>query len=362
MTATRLPGLDGVRAIAVIAVVWHHAGAGAVGQSVALNGFLGVDLFFVLSGLLITGLLLREQATNGRISLANFYMRRALRIFPLYFLILALLALYFLLASAASTQRGAFVHDLPWLVTYTSNWVPAHGVMAITWSLSTEEQFYLAWPPLLAWWGRRALWPLAIFLAANQALNLGLLDGWWSAFDAARQELPILQTTFTPILLGVLLAFALDSPLRATLRRWTAGPMLSLWLVLLAMLACWPGNVQGLPRLAFHVAATMSLAGIVLQPASRIVSVLEWKPLVIVGTVSYGVYLWHMLVLDVVVRLANRWHVNTPLVVFIACLTGTVAVAALSYRWFEAPLLRLKARYASAPLSAAQMRGGVSGI
>jgi peptidoglycan/LPS O-acetylase OafA/YrhL len=352
---TRLPGLDGVRALAVVGVVWHHAGPGGAALpslpfALNLNGFLGVDLFFVLSGLLITGLLLREHARSGRISLTKFYMRRSLRIFPLYYAVLALLTLYFAGAAASgSSQRSLFLHDLPWLLTYTSNWVPIRELMGITWSLSTEEQFYLAWPPLLAWLGRRALWPLLIFLSLNQALNLGLLNGLWPALDHARHELAILQATFTPILLGVLLAFALDSPpQRAALQRLTAGPAGAAWLLLLAVLACWPGDIQGWPRLAFHVVATVSLAGIVLHPSSRVVSVLEWKPLAFVGMVSYGIYLLHMLVLDVAQRALSRWHVDLPGALFMACFIGTVALAALSYRFFERPLLRLKDRWRSA--------------
>jgi len=352
---TRLPGLDGVRALAVTGVVWHHTEPGGAALpslpfGLNLNGFLGVDLFFVLSGLLITGLLLREHAHNGRISLAKFYVRRSLRIFPLYYAVLALLTLYFAgAASSGSTQRSAFLHDLPWLVTYTSNWVPIHELMGITWSLSTEEQFYLAWPPLLAWLGRRALWPLLVFLSLNQALNLGLLNGWWPALDHARSELAILQATFTPILLGVLLAFALDSPAsRATLQRLTDGPALAAWLLLLAALVCWPGDIQGWPRLAFHVVATMTLAGIVLHPSSRIVGALEWKPLAFVGMVSYGIYLLHLIVLDAAQRALSRWHVDLPGALFVVGLAGTVALAALSYRFFERPLLRLKDRWRSA--------------
>jgi peptidoglycan/LPS O-acetylase OafA/YrhL len=350
---TRLPGLDGVRALAVIGVVWHHAGPGGAALpslpfGLNLNGFLGVDLFFVLSGLLITGLLLREHAVTGRISLAKFYVRRSLRIFPLYYAVLALLTLYFIGAPAGSTQRSLFLHDLPWLVTYTSNWVPIHELMGITWSLSTEEQFYLAWPPLLAWLGRRALWPLLVFLGLNQALHLGLLHGLWPALDHAQRELAILQATFTPILLGVLLAFALDSPpQRAALQRLTAGPALAAWLLLLLALACWPGDIQGWPRLAFHVVATLSLAGIVLYPSSRVVSALEWRPLAFIGMVSYGIYLLHLLVLDAVQRVLSRWHVDLPGALFVVGLAGTVALAALSYRFFERPLLRLKDRWRS---------------
>lgn len=346
MPRTHLPGLDGIRALAVLGVLWHHAGPAAGAQPLHLNGFLGVDLFFVLSGLLITGLLLQEQAATGRIALAKFYVRRSLRIFPLYYAVLAALTLYFALSSGASSQREAFLRELPWQLSYLSNWVPIHSMLAISWSLATEEQFYLVWPPLLAWLGRWSLWPLGVFLALNQWLNFGGLAARWPALFAAQAQLNILQITFTPILLGVLLAFALRSPLRARLTRVTAGPMLAAWTLLLVALACWPGDVQGAPRLAFHVVATLLLGGIVLHPGSRIVRALEWRPLAFIGTVSYGVYLLHVVVLDATQRVLARLHIDTGGgAAFVVCALGTVALAALSYRVFERPLLRLKERF-----------------
>jgi peptidoglycan/LPS O-acetylase OafA/YrhL len=181
MPRTHLLGLNGIRALAVLGVLWHHAGPAAGVQAIHLNGFLGVDLFFVLSGLLITGLLLQEQAATGRIALAKFYVRRSLRIFPLYYAVLAALSLYFVLSAGASSQREAFLRELPWQLSYTSNWVPIHSMLAISWSLSTEEQFYLVWPPLLAWLGRWSLWPLGVFLVLNQLLNFGGLGALWPA-------------------------------------------------------------------------------------------------------------------------------------------------------------------------------------
>ena len=197
MSRIHLPGLDGIRAIAVVGVLWHHAGPNR--SLFHINGFLGVDLFFVLSGLLITSLLLHEQASTGRIALGRFYMRRALRIFPLYYFVLAAMTLYFVVSSAASSQRDHFLHELPWQLSYLSNWVPIHSLMAISWSLSTEEQFYFVWPPLLAWLARWSLWPLGVFVALNQWLNFGGPAALWPAFAATQSNLAILQITFTPV-------------------------------------------------------------------------------------------------------------------------------------------------------------------
>ncbi len=342
----RLPGLDGVRALAVIAVVWHHAHPGWHAVPMSRHGFLGVDAFFVLSGLLITTLLLHEQSSTGRISLPRFYARRALRIFPLYYALLAALALYYGLLSPATPQRQAFLAALPWHASYLSNWVPTDSLMAITWSLSTEEQFYLVWPPLLAWLGLRALPGLLAFLLLNQAVNFGALDGWLAAHGQAYASRDILQSTFTPILLGVLGAFALASPrLRPLLARALAPARL--WWLALALLALlnWPGDLRGAPRLMLHLAITLMLVGLVLQPDHRLVRWLEWRPLAGLGLVSYGVYLLHKPGLDVARRVLQRAGADTPEALFVLGLAISIGLAALSYRCFEAPLLRLKQRF-----------------
>lgn len=339
-----MPGLDGLRALAVMAVVWHHAHPGYAALPISRNGFLGVDVFFVLSGFLITTLLLNERRATGSISLQNFYVRRSLRIFPLYYLVLAFLSVYFMVMSAGA-NAAAFFRELPWHASYTSNWVPLESMMAITWSLSTEEQFYLVWPPVLAWFGARSLWPLLAFLGLNQAVNFGMLDSALNAVGLPYAALSILQVTFTPILLGVLLAFGMK--LAAFTRYFGQLPAwapLAGFLVMLA-LANTSGDLRGWPRFLFHIATTCVIALVVLRPRSGLVRVLEWRPLVYVGTVSYGVYLLHKLVLHVVSRGFDAAALHAPGLLFVAVLAGTVGVAALSFRYFETPILALKARF-----------------
>jgi len=346
MTVGRFAGLDGIRALAVGAVVWHHTHGPVAGLPMSRNGFLGVDVFFVLSGFLITTLLLRERAETGRISLSRFYIRRSLRIFPLYYAVLAVLAVYFVLAGQASSQRAWFLAELPYHLTYTSNWVDIKSLMAITWSLSTEEQFYLAWPPLLVLLGRASVPLLLAVLALSQLVNFGALDGWLAAHGVAYDTLPILQCTFTPIVLGTLLAFVFHAaPLRerllGRLPAWT--PLLGLVLMIAA--ANVGGDIRGWPRLAFQLASTLFLAGVVLQPAGRLVRALEWRPLAYVGSISYGVYLLHMLVVDIVKRSMARLDLHAESLVFAACLAGTILLAGASFRYFERPLLRIKNRF-----------------
>lgn len=333
----RIPGFDGVRALAVIAVVWHHTRPG-FWLPASHNGFLGVDVFFVLSGFLITTLLLEEQACSA-ISLSHFYIRRSLRIFPLYYAVLALLACYFTVSGGS--QRTVFLQELPYHLGYISNWLHLNSIMAITWSLSTEEQFYLVWPPLLAWLGARALWPLGVFLVLNQAVNFGLLDGVFAAVGLPYQSAPILQVTFTPILLGVILAFMLRSPLRAYLERINLPVAVGLLLVIVNI----PGDFRGWPRLLFHLTSAAVLAGIILRPSSIVVRALEWRPIAYVGTVSYGIYLLHKLTLDAALRVLGKIHISSPDVLFVLSLLGSIAIAGASFKYFETPFLRLGRRY-----------------
>jgi peptidoglycan/LPS O-acetylase OafA/YrhL len=342
-----IAGLDGLRALSVIAVVWHHAHPGLAAWPITRNGFLGVDVFFALSGFLITTLLLEERAASGRIALGPFYMRRNLRIFPLYYALLALLAIYFR-ATPRSPQGAAFLQALPMHATYLSNWVPLDGLMAISWSLASEEQFYLLWPPLLVLLGRHALWPLLLFLAINLAIGLGLGHGALQALGLQYEALPILQATFTPILFGVLLAYALRVPaMRDALSRAPAWalPLAALMLLLVANMA---GDVRGGQRLMFALCTIAVLALVVLQPRSLVVRGLQWRPLVFIGTVSYGVYLLHKIALHAVHLVAGRLPGSgelAPLLVFALGLALSVALAASSYRFFEQPILRLKSRF-----------------
>ena len=153
----RFGALDGLRAMSAIAVVWEHSMVTPIPSSTHKGlhgvhlGFMGVNLFFAISGFLITSLLLRERTGSGGISLRKFYARRALRIFPLYY---ALLLVHIVLVAAIrrhSPEGIRFFHALPAYATYTCNWLAPgdHVPFAFAWSLATEEQFYLLWPPLL---------------------------------------------------------------------------------------------------------------------------------------------------------------------------------------------------------------------
>lgn len=341
-----MPGLDGLRAFAVAGVVWHHAGTQFDWLPITRHGFLGVDLFFVLSGFLITTLLLREQELRGRISLKCFYIRRTLRIFPLYYAVLIGLTAYFALEGEGSSQRAAFFAELPFHATYLSNWIDSHTMLSITWSLSTEEQFYLVSPMLLLVLGRRSLAVVVPILVLNQVVNFGFLDSWLRGVGLAYEEHPILQATFTPLCCGFLLAIALaNRSVQRLAARLAPGHALAPLCLLLLATASIPGELRGWPRLSFHLVATGLIGAIVLNPTHWVSRALEWRPVAYVGKISYGIYLLHLLVIYVVRRLASPELLDTPGAVFLLSLTVTVFLASLSYIYFERPLLQLKDRY-----------------
>ena len=156
---TRFGALDGLRALAILAVLIHHSALAQEGGAWS-RGFLGVDLFFVISGFLITTLLLRERDRAGAISLRGFYWRRALRILPLYYLVVTLAGIYFVIG------RGHLEALQIWPAYYLffANFLTEHiPTLYPTWSLSMEEQFYLIWPLVMIWlppryWGGCAGW------------------------------------------------------------------------------------------------------------------------------------------------------------------------------------------------------------
>ena len=348
--------LDGLRGLSIAAVVWHHTEPGRIAAYLpgARLGFLGVDLFFVISGFLIVTLLLRERERSGSISLRDFYARRALRIFPLYYGVLGLLALLY--ALRADARADAFHAELPYLLLYLSNWVPASGYMAIAWSLAAEEQFYLVWPPLERLLRRLALPLLGLAIGIGELIRFGALDGLLArAFGWGPGEPSMLrEATFTPICLGVALAHVLHR--RGGFERAAAlwGRRLAAPLALAALLAVpqfFPDDVRGWPRLTAQLLMLSLVASVVIREDHTLAGVCAWRPLARLGAVSYGVYLLHSIAIGVAERGvaalggASLWAL--PLVPFALGGLAAFALAELSFRCYERPFLRLKHRFAS---------------
>lgn len=337
--------LDAVRAVAVVAVLWHHTVIPNESIPLSGRGFLGVDMFFALSGFLITTILLREQEAAGDISLRRFYARRSLRIFPLYYAIVfgcLALALF-----SNSPQLNAIEDSAPQLIFYLTNWFPTISLLAVSWSLATEEQFYLVWPPLQKLLGGLALIPMVLFLGANQLVNFGVL------FSSSREELEILQVTFTPIIFGVLLAYLLHHRYHTAWQlfghRYAAPGLVVALLILMSLPSAEPSMV-GIHRLAVHVVMTALLGALVVTEDHLLAPYLRGRLLVRVGAVSYGMYLMHMFVRHVFVEMFDVTSlISVPLTVFVVVTIATYLVSELSFRLFESPLLKLKPTRATEP-------------
>ncbi|MBL8830342.1 MAG: acyltransferase [Planctomycetaceae bacterium] len=347
--ATRVFGaLDALRALSILAVIWHHAEGAACPLSLGQHGFLGVDMFFAISGFLIVTLLLREREAHGTIDLGRFYVRRALRIFPVYYALLFMLTVVLGVLKPDASLAGPFFEKLPYYLTYTSNWLPDLTLLAITWSLATEEQFYLVWPPLEKHFRRNVLLGLlGAFVIVNQCVNFQCgVEYWPTWLVSARQHLEILQITFTPICLGVLLAHALHDPRSfAWIRRCTSlpGSQLAAMVILLVCASC-SGDISGWPRLGVQLAMTGLLATCVIREDHGLCPLTGFAPLKRIGVVSYGMYLYHPFVLHVTHAITARLGVDMPGLTFVLCTLGTYFVSEVSYRYYETAFLQLKDR------------------
>jgi peptidoglycan/LPS O-acetylase OafA/YrhL len=343
--------LDGIRCASIVGVIWHHTDASRVSAAISRLGFLGVDMFFVLSGFLIVTLLLRERASTGAVSLRRFYARRALRIFPVYYGLLLALVLAYGLLRPKSENAATFFLLLPFYLTYTSNWiVPQAANLGPLWSLAAEEQFYVAWPAVEKVLRRTWLYVLlAAVILANQLINFGLLDPLFHAiYHGGETDLPMLDATFTPIALGVCLAHALNHR-RAfgVIYRALRGhysPLVCLASLLLVMHGS-PADISGWPRLTLQLLMALFLASCVVREPHCLRGVLTWYPVRRLGTISYGMYLYHMWTRHVVLGLLALGSGSPPGVFFLMCLLLTALVAELSYRGMEAPILRIKERF-----------------
>jgi len=341
--------LNGIRCLSITAVIWHHTVSGVDWLPITRRGFLGVDMFFVLSGFLIVTLLLRERDRTGQISLKKFYARRALRIFPVYYGLLAVMSVLFGVVSPQGKTAGPFFAELAYYVSYTANWVVLHSMFAIAWSLAAEEQFYLIWPPIERFARRIAVPLLLIVIFLNQLVNFGYLDSVLEGrMGLARAEIPMLQATFTPISLGVLLAHVLHS--RAGFervgwllsRRWMSPLALALVIALSDTAAV---DIAGWTRLSIQVAMAVFLASCVVCENHVLNPMLTLWPVARVGIISYGVYLYHPLARHAAEALVSPTLSRLPLALFVACFLVSVVVADLSYRYYESWFLQMKERF-----------------
>ena len=329
--------LDGLRFFCILAVLWHHAPvwtAMADPGTLLQRGFLGVDFFFVLSGFLITTLLLREEARTGRFSLRGFYWRRILRIVPVYFFAVTLVVVYTVMLKG-ETRYAPLV---PWYYLFLSNFLTADiPMLAPTWSLAVEEQYYMLWPLLLLVLPRRWILPaLVLLVAVNVA---GILGAFRTVgihpVEAGVLRFALPNATYAPILIGSGIAILLHDP-RGFAALWRvlsarAAPLV-VAAALLAVIATTPPDVRGWPNLGIHLLMAASLVTLVVREDHMAAPLLGWRPLARVGEISYGIYLYHLMALAVVTKLLPGAPAPAVLVLYAAL---SALVAEISFRTLE---------------------------
>lgn len=336
--------LNGLRFICITMVLWHHAILTIVNDIQFFGrGFLGVDFFFVLSGYLITTLLLREADRNGSFSLKNFYIRRALRILPIYFLLVTAIGAYFIFAKG----ERQFLELWPYYYLFLSNFLDQHiTLLGVTWSLSVEEQFYLAWPLMLLVIPTRFIIPLTIGLViANVAWALGLFGT--GALALGPLEIQMFTATYAPLFLGALLAIALNNP--AGFRR-LYGPLsmkgadLGLFALLCVIFAFGPGDVTGWSNLLIHCLMTLALGSLVVREDPLSAPFLQNRFVARFGEVSYGIYLYHLVALHVITLVVDRVGLVNEVIILVAYSALSFIMAEISFRYYEKRFLALRPR------------------
>ena len=343
----KIPQLDAVRGLAILVVMMHNISPKYpvfYSQKLFSNGWMGVDLFFVLSGFLITGILVDTKTSEGYFK--NFYVRRCLRIWPLYFSLLFFMFVLMPLLSSSEAHKIAETAS-PWwayplflqnfLIGISTN---AAGPLGVTWSLAIEEQFYLVWPLIVRFCSSTLLLGMAVTeMCLSPVLRFYLLLHHVNLYTNVFSRLDGLMA-------GAILALIVRSnnfePSKFLKRAWAC-------LVFAAPLA-FVTELIGARWIVFSFTAIASAAFIYLSlfsPGKWLQSVMTSRFLTYTGTISYGLYLLHKIPIGMVQALHLDQHPSLPLPII---LVSSYIIAAASWNLLEMPFLKLKRFFESATL------------
>ncbi len=356
-SADWLPALDGLRGVSILVVLTSHV---FIPGWTDLGGHFGVTVFFVLSGFLITRLLLREESENTFVDLRSFYIRRAFRLFPAYYFVLGLYCALLFGLQIRPQLTSALHANLPYYLVYLQE-IPffrdrgpaTPQAFYQSWSLGIEEKFYL-------------VWPLLAFVALKTARARALVAGAGVLlFSAAQTLTPAGRYVFpyASIFAGCLLALAYaDARFRSRVLWLSRAPGAALavaaWLTLHVVAVVTVGGVEWTAELLYPVAVSVVLIA-ALSP-NWLGRLLSARPLVVLGNLSYGIYLLHLLVRNVVELALKRAGVAHPqgLFVYGAMLVGSVVAAWVMQVGLENPARR----YGRALADRSRARAGIRAL
>jgi peptidoglycan/LPS O-acetylase OafA/YrhL len=295
---SHIPALDGIRGFAILAVVLFHS-------AFLPSGYFGVDVFFVLSGFLITSLILREWMTTGEVRLKQFYIRRALRLGPALIVVLLAASIYETVYRPYLGVENIFIRS-SYALLYVANWVwalqpdrQALGSLLALWSLSIEEQFYLVWPVTLVLLLRRRVKIgyigvfLFVLIVASVARRYFLSEAGAHPFRLYAGT----DSHADPILLGCLLSIVVhgvSSEAWKRVRPWLAAsaPVAMIGLLGMVVLFNYPSE-SVLSVTGVAVLTGLLILYVTVAPARIVISIFQWAALVWLGKISYSLYLWH---------------------------------------------------------------------
>lgn len=344
MNKHHLPGLNAIRFYAAFSVLVVHlglTGSAEVLNVLALGGINAITLFFVLSGFLITHLLLQERTRLGHVDVGAFYRRRALRIIPLYYVAALVMLLIPNTNQMNDIQTAGVLLLLPQLVCAFAQ--QPMGIMAILWSIGVEEIFYAFWAPLVNRHG--VVKPALIAIIVCVLIGLPFAMDWHqSGVDKL-----IRMMRFEAMAIGALMAWMVHTKHR--LLRWFYHPAIQAlaWMSFLVTAIYEPEATRVWYDVAFEAVAAVIIVNIATNP--KTIVRLEHPVLSSLGNVTYGMYLWHQLIIFFAFAAVGEDVIASSLVNAGALIVVTVIAAYASYYFIEKPFLRLKNRWR--PLTAA---------